>query len=72
MIFIYNHPVLTSDLDSSHSFLIFFRIDIDWRLNYDGFMTMYGFPSTQGNFRLMWLLGFPDPHGFRPRAPRDP
>ena len=54
---------MTSNLDSTHSFLTFYRIDIDWRLDYDGFMTMYGFPSSQGDFRQMWLLGFPEMSG---------
>ena len=30
-----------------------------WGPNYDGFMTMYGFTSTQGDFR-QGCLGFPE------------
>ena len=51
--FMYTQPILTPNLDSTHSSLTFYRIDIDWRLNYDGFRTMYGFQSSQGNFRQM-------------------
>ena len=40
--FVYKHPILTSNLDSTHSFLTFYRINIGWGLKYDGFMTIYG------------------------------
>ena len=42
-IFAHKRSISSSDLDSTHSFPTFYRINIDWGLNYDGFMTMYGF-----------------------------
>jgi len=39
---------LTSDLDSTKKIRILYRINIDWGLNYDGFMTMYDFTKMQG------------------------
>ena len=41
-IFTHKRSISSSDLDSTHSFPTFYRINIDWGLNYDAFMTMYG------------------------------